>query len=181
MEDEILKDPKWKCGLHYAIKMLETRGYEMQEKSTSMTYTFQQKENENKKIVIWCYTYEKLNIEGIKEFISILETQKIKHGLLIFYQMITASAKKILKSLYRFEIEIFTLKELQYDITTFEYYCPHILCDKKEREEVLKRFSISELPILLLTDVVSRYFYFHKNDLIRIHRKNGSIIYRIVK
>jgi len=173
-------DEKWQRGLFYAQQMLTTRGYEMNDHRSS-TLVIGQHQKTHQKILVWCYLFEKLNIEGIKEFISILEEYKIVHGLLIYYQTITASAKKILKSLYRFEIEMFVLKELQYDLTAFDYYCPHILCDADEKKEILKRFSPNELPILLLTDVVSRYFDFKKNDIIRIHRKNGTIIYRIVK
>ena len=135
---------------------------------------------DNHKIIVWCYEYDKLNIDGIKEFIHILETEKFKHGIIIYQNIMTSSTKKVLENMYKFEIEIFLLKELQYDITKLRYYCVHEKLTSEESKKVKEIFGTS-LPNILKTDSVSRYFHFHKNDIIKITRRNGTIIYRVVK
>lgn len=152
-------------------------------------FVFIKKKDENKliyanlnnhKIIVWIFMGEKLNIESIKEFITILENDKFKHGIIIYENLITASTKKILENLYKFHIEIFLLNELQYDITKFKYYCHHQKVSDEEAKSIKEKFGNS-LPTLLKTDVISRYFNFQKNDIIKIIRKNGTIIYRLVK
>jgi DNA-directed RNA polymerase subunit H (RpoH/RPB5) len=47
--------------------------------------------------------------------------------------------------------------------------------------KVIREKYGNALPFILKTDPVSRYYYFQKNDLIKITRRNGTITYRIVK
>lgn len=135
---------------------------------------------ENKKIIIWCFMNIKLNIDGIKEFINIMESEKYKHGIIIYQNFITSSAKKILDNLFKFTIELFLMKEMQYDITKFKYYCTHEKLSPDECKEVREKFGNS-LPFILKTDPVSKYFNFERNDVVKITRRNGNIIYRVVK
>lgn len=161
----------------YSDKMMNNRSYNKIENDEIIKIY----KNENdRKCLIWYFKKEKLNIESLREYISILENRKINHGIIIYQNIITSSTKKILSCLYKYEIELFNIKEFQYDLTKFKYYCHHERCNEQEKKEIKNHFK-NQLPILLKTDVISRYYKFEKNDIIKIHRKNGSIIYRIVK
>ena len=170
--------------------MLRDRGYDLREdQPLSMNISedrsiqwmkVQHASDSHRWILIWCFCKEKLNTDGIKLLLSTLEEERIAHGYVIFQQTITTSVKKILKSLYRFEIEVFSKEELQYNLTHFHYYRPHHRCSPEESQIVLRQWTSSALPILLSTDPVSRYFHFQKNDIIRIERKDQKIAYRIV-
>jgi DNA-directed RNA polymerase subunit H (RpoH/RPB5) len=135
---------------------------------------------ENKKIIVWCFEYDKLNIDGIKEFITIMEKEKYKHGIVIYQNIMTSSTKKVLDNLYKFTIELFLLKELQYDITKFKYFCLHEKVSSTEAQTIRQRYGNS-LPYILKTDAIVRYYCFQRNDLLKIIRRNGTIMYRIVK
>jgi DNA-directed RNA polymerase subunit H (RpoH/RPB5) len=137
-------------------------------------------DSENRQILVWCFMPEKLNIDGIKEFIHTLEKGGYTHGMVIYGGLLTSSTRKILENLYKFRIELFVYRELQYDLTKFRYYCPHEKVSPEEAVRVREKFGNS-LPSLLRTDAVVRYFFFQKNDVIRITRRNGTIVYRVVK
>jgi DNA-directed RNA polymerase subunit H (RpoH/RPB5) len=136
--------------------------------------------NQNDKIIVWCFEQEKLNIDCIKEFINLMDKEKYKSGMIIYQSMLTSSTKKLLDNLYKFEIELFLVKELQYDLTKFKYYCIHEKLSSDDAKKIKEQFGNS-LPFILKTDIVSRYFHFQKNDIIKITRRNGTIAYRVVK
>jgi DNA-directed RNA polymerase subunit H (RpoH/RPB5) len=68
-----------------------------------------------------------------------------------------------------------------YNPTKHRFYCPHERLPKDKITEEIPRIGLQSLPVLLRTDMVSRYFRFQKGDVIRIQRKNGAIAYRLVK
>ena len=168
----------WNKALENLQLMMLNRGFVFIKKKddTFLIYA----NTENQKIIVWCFEFEKLNIEGIKEFINMLEKEKFKHGIIIYQNVMTSSTKKILENLYKFNIELFLFKELQYDITKFKYYCPHEKLSTEEAKKVKERFGTS-LPYLLKNDAMVRYHYFQRGDIIKITRRNGTITFRFVK
>lgn len=157
-------------------KMLTARGYSFMTKENDVyVYT-----NASKKLIVWFFENDKLNIDAIKDFVMILEEMKIKHGIVIYRGSVTSSTKKILEQMYKFRIELFSASEFKYCLTDHMYYVPHRRLKVSDTEDIMKRFGTG-LPILLRTDPVSRYFNFVKNDIVEITRKNGSIAYRVVK
>jgi len=170
---------QWENAKYFSNLMMERRGYKLlNNQNTNKNMVLYNNNIEN--VIIWFFDNDKLNIDYIKEFISILENQNIKHGIVIYQNYITSSTKKVLDNLYKFTIELFLVKEFQYDITQFKYYCLHEKINSSEAKLIKEKFK-NNLPFILKNDAISRYFLFHKNDIIKIVRQNNSIIYRIVK
>lgn len=131
--------------------------------------------------VILCFlsNEEKLNIQGIKDRISVMNREGSKKCIIVYRNSVTSSAKKSLETL-EYDFELFALYELQLNITKHRLVPRHTLVTESEREE-LERGYKGKLPFLLHTDAISRYYAFQRGDYVRITRKNGTIIYRIVK
>lgn len=123
---------------------------------------------------------EKLNIDGVKEMIQTMETLHVRHGVIVYQNSITSSAKKAFDLLYQYRIELFALHELQYDLTKHMYFCPHEKIEDLRELGMLKN-QLTKLPRILLTDPVVRYFGFSKNDVLRIRRPDGTLAYRVVR
>lgn len=136
------------------------------------------KDNQSHIMVYLCHS-EKFNIEGVKYAIYQLQQHRLKHVLIVYQNLITSSARKAVEHLQDYVMELFEKKELQFNPTRHRLYCPHTRIKKDSKE--LPPGQIGLLPVLLRTDVVSRYFHFHRGDVIRIERKNGSVAYRVVK
>ena len=76
--------------------------------------------------------------------------------------------------------ELFSLDNLQYNITKHRYVRPHIKLTKSEQEEFRQKMG-TDIPLLLKTDPICRFYNFEKGDIIKIIRKDNFISYRIVK
>lgn len=174
-------DKKWEQCYRYTELMLERRGFTEKEsvEESTMAHLFGTTTSDAR-ILVWYFCYEKMNIDSIKEFIHLLETYQVKHGIIVYQGSVTSSTRKVIENLYQFRIELFDLKELQYDITSFRYFCRHDKLDPGQAAEVRKKFGTS-LPTLLRTDPVVRYYNFQKGDIILVTRRNDTRIYRLVK
>ena len=135
----------------------------------------------NHKNIILCFLSEedKLNIQGIKEKISIMNKENADRCIIVYRTSVTSSAKKSLETL-RYNFELFGLHELQLNITKHRLVPRHEKASLEEKNELDKSYK-GKLPVLLHTDPVSRYYAFQRGDYIRITRKNGTIHYRVVK
>ena len=156
-------------------KMLNRRGYyKTSDSLENIVYC----KNDSFIKVFFCL-YSKLNIDRIRSFIQDLEQSNIFHTIIIYDNVITSSCKKILEHMVRFTFETFHIREMSFDITEHIYYNPH----EKMTSEEIKPFKddVKNFPILLRTDPVCRYFSFQRGDIIRVSRRNGIIIYRLIK
>ena len=136
------------------------------------------KDNKSHIMIYLCQT-EKFNIEGVKDAVFQLQQHRLKHVLIIYQNIITSSAKKAMEHLQDYVMELFEKKELQFNPTHHRLYASHVRIEKTQKEIPLDQINL--LPVLLRTDVIAKYFHFHRGDIIKIYRKNGSIAYRIVK
>lgn len=105
---------------------------------------------------------------------------------IIIYDKITASIEKDLDTSFK-NVEIFTSSFLCINKTKHYTVPKHELLTKEEAEEVFKTYNASkkQMPIILKSDPISKYYNFSIGDLIKITRFNKntgkSFSYRIVK
>lgn len=175
----------------YAIKvlceMLIDRGYHIQhfveEDISEQNYVIKAFMKERPKDIILCFispeTEEKLNIQGIKDRISIMNKENADRCIIVYRSNVTSSAKKSLETL-EYHFELFGLHELQINITKHRLVPRHEKVSIKEKEELDLKYK-GKLPFILHGDAISRYYGYQKGEYIRITRKNGSILYRLVK
>jgi len=158
-------------------EMLQTRGYEIIDTDENKILA----ENSKEERILAVFPEEpKLNISTIKEIINLFKENEIFHGIIIYTDNITSSAKKLIESINDFQVETFNKKELQYNLTKHELVPLHEKINEDEAKVIIKQFG-TKLPIILKTDAVSRFYNFKHGDVIRIHRKDGMIVYRIVR
>ena len=151
-----------------------------QELPTVFIVTREEKKKKVPAALIFLLKAEKLNIDGVKEMIRLLDTHRIKYGILVYQNSITSSAKKTLDLIGQYKIELFSLQELQYNITKHKYYCRHEKITNLTELGPLQH-QTAKFPKILSTDPVVRFFAFQKNDVLRIHRHDGTVIYRLVR
>jgi DNA-directed RNA polymerase I, II, and III subunit RPABC1 len=128
----------------------------------------------------------KFNVETIQEYISMMKKMDLTHSIIVSKDNATPIAKKIIEESPNFNIELFNVDELQYNITTHYLVPKHELAFKKGTKELLqfkKKYNnmTDNLPVILKSDPVARFYAFQKGDIIKITRPNGMITYRIVK
>lgn len=158
-------------------KMLFDRGYTIEEDSKE-NFTVRAFTPKNRMICFIC-NEDKLSIQGIKEYMSLMNKENYNRCIIVYRDSVTSSAKKSLE-IMEYNIELFNILELQIDITEHELVPKHEKTTKEEKEELEKKYK-GKLPIILHTDAISRYYFFQRGDYIRITRKDGNVVYRIVK
>ena len=95
-------------------------------------------------------------------------------------------AKKTYKQIYSEykNAEIFSIYELLEDIPSKLFIPTHTLVVDRDREELLKTFTLKEFGRIYSTDMMARYYGATLNDIFRIERPNInsgiSIYYRVV-
>jgi len=77
-------------------------------------------------------------------------------------------------------IELFQADDLQFNITQHKLVPKHIRMNKEEMKDFREKYG-TNIPILLRTDAVSRFYDFAKGEIIKIIRRDGFVSYRIVR
>ena len=136
----------------------------------------------DKKVLVFFSTEQKVSINNIKEFIIVLNDRKFEKGIFIYPQTITCSAKKAIDIVSHKNIELFELTELQYNITKHRLVPKHEKITGEEFNLINTKYG-KNLPYILTSDPISRYYNFNKGDIVKIYRKSQHsqvIAYRIV-
>lgn len=172
---------KWEKATQYIDLMMERRGFKFEKPLDLLFFSYT---NEHSSTIVCIFPNDKLSIETLREIIQFCENQRCRNVVLILQNAWSSNCKKIFENLTFFSLEIFYLKEFQYDLTSLYYFVPHEkIKDGKLLIEIKKTFG-SAMPVLSKNDVVSRYYNFQKGDIIKITRNDfdiPTISYRSVK
>lgn len=164
-------------------EMLIDRGFTIQFLDRDLTREDNQyfmKANKMNEWVICCMNEEeKVSIADIKKRISVLNREGASRCIIVYRSSVTSSAKNSIET-WDFNFELFGLHELQLNITRHRLVPRHSPVTESEKVTLDKDFK-GKLPTLLTSDPVCRYFAFNKGEYVRISRKDGSIMYRVVK
>jgi DNA-directed RNA polymerase subunit H (RpoH/RPB5) len=105
----------------------------------------------------------------------------VDHLIVVYKDAITCFAKRVLEMHNGIITESFPAKELESNITrhvlqplNFRRLAP------TERDSFKRKWGVN-FPIMLSTDKIARYLNFTNGDVVEVHRRNGDVIYRIVK
>lgn len=172
----------WQNSLPNIKKMLNRRQYEF---NSDLQNGFIKFTSDDKDCLVFLFFSDKLGIEIMRDIIHFSEMNNIKHIILIIQNSFSSNCKKVIDNLLKYKIEIFELREFQYDITKLYYFVPHYVVKDEQLIANIKEKYSSNLPVILKTDKIVQYFGFDKGNIVQIHRKdNGkdeTICYRIIK
>lgn len=146
---------------------------------------FQIKVNNDIKIIY--HMKNKFIKNDLKKFLSTIEKDEdYKHIIFIFKEKINNNNEKNIQDLLEgVTYEMFSIKNLLFNITKHAYVPKHELLSTNEAADIMKTYSIknkSQFPIILKSDPVARYYDFKPGQLIKIYRSSTatgeSITYR---
>lgn len=123
----------------------------------------------------------KVIVDHIKHFLDQTNELGLKHCIILYSSTITPRAKRIIDDeKMNILCETFSIDEMQYNITEHYLVPKHIVLTRKQAIRFKNKYGTS-FPVLLSSDPVSRFYNFSTGDIVRVERKNGIIVYRIVK
>lgn len=122
-----------------------------------------------------------MNVMKINNFIIICdnETPAVKQDIKISNSLIIREENK--QTTQKMNIELFRTEDLLFNITKHKYSYPHLPLDNDELKNLKKKCHVSQLPVLLRSDPVCRFYNFDRGTVVKILRRDGTVGYRIVK
>jgi len=152
------------------VEMLNDRGFVLNENNLIAT-------KEEQIIHIKILEQKKIGKREIINIIQEMEEEEIGHLILVIPQKLTPLAVHELKMSNQ-EIEVFLYKELMFNITK-HYTQPKItLLTSEEKKSLIKEIKSSQLPIILKSDPIARYYNAKSGMVFKFQRP--VIYYRIV-
>jgi len=160
------------------IEMFEQRDYEIVEKDDERILAI--KPDGNQVCAFFTRTRTKFNVDTIQECISMMNQMDINHAIIVYKDIATPVAKKIVDEIVDLTIELFNEDELQYNITKHYLVPKHELLHSKDSEKA-KYYKKNKYPLILKTDPMCKFYGFNTGDIIKVTRKGNNIMYRIVR
>ena len=186
------------------MEMLEDRGYEVSEEDKNMNYEdFTNRLEENAiqliathrmnpvKMVYVAFildakSFSKKDLVALKALMDEKYPTNEVTVIIVQDKQTPQIAKELLNDEYKL-YEIFSMKNLMFNITHHEIVPRHILLNQEEIDMILKQYQTTraQLPKLLTTDPVAKYYGMKAGDVCKIIRQSPmtgeSYYYRILK
>jgi DNA-directed RNA polymerase I, II, and III subunit RPABC1 len=186
------------------IEMLEDRGYKVSDEDKSMNYSeftdrleenainllAIHKENPNKMtyatFILDGKSFSKKDLVALKAIMDEKYPTNEMTVIIIQDKQTPQITKELLNDEYKL-YEIFSMKNLMFNITQHEIVPRHILLTQEETDVILKQYQTTrtQLPKLLTTDPVAKYYGMKTGDVCKIIRQSPmtgeSYYYRILK
>eukprot|EP00475_Leptophrys_vorax_P015856 TRINITY_DN2222_c0_g1_i1.p1 TRINITY_DN2222_c0_g1~~TRINITY_DN2222_c0_g1_i1.p1 ORF type:complete len:215 (-),score=56.73 TRINITY_DN2222_c0_g1_i1:96-713(-) len=138
-------------------------------------------------IIIFFADEAKVGVKQLKAYFDQMESERIKRGILILQVKLTAMAKKFLNEMASTSVlEEFLENELLVNITEHVLVPKHIVLSEDEKKQLLSRYKLkeSQLPRILITDPIARYYGMARGQVFKIIRPSETagryVTYRIV-
>jgi DNA-directed RNA polymerase I, II, and III subunit RPABC1 len=131
-----------------------------------------------------------LGLSEISAAIAEMEKYKLRNAVIITQKSLSPSATKHIAGLVSLNIQIFLEEEMSYDPTEHFLVPEHIPLTMEEQTQLLqeKDLDIDQLPVILTTDIMARYYGLRGGRVVKIVRTNmyqtmviKSLSYRVVK
>jgi DNA-directed RNA polymerase I, II, and III subunit RPABC1 len=146
-----------------------------------------QREGEDEKILVFFAEEEKVGVKDVRSYISNLDTAGARRAILITEVAVSAHGRNAIAELApKYIFEEFTMAQLLIDITEHELVPLHVVLTAEEKRLLLKEYNLTEsqLPRMLLSDPIARYYGLSRGDVVKITRPSETsgryVTYRIV-
>ena len=183
------------------LKMMEDRGFTMNESKKKLEYNEWKEEYGNKTIQAIFYKKNdanseakdvkriyfeylepndsngKINAKQIENFCANMNKTMAESGIILISDIPTSQAKQKIDEINSvLQIQCFNISELIVNITEHSYVPKHILLNDEEKSKLLNRYRIkeSQLPKILTTDPVARYLGLRRGDVVKIIRDSET-------
>ena len=131
-------------------------------------------------IIVFFIKNTSFDTKGIREILSIMNSNKINHSVVVYKEKVTPVTLGIIEQIEDMKIELFSENELQFNITKHRLQPIFEKISLEDSKNIINKLG-TRLPILKKDGPISRFYDYDRGDVIRVIRKNGYITYRIVK
>lgn len=119
----------------------------------------------------------KIGVKTIQGYVMRMEEEDVRKAIVVVRMGLTPSAKQAMRNVGpEYFMEDFLESELLINITEHELVPRHIVLGPEEKAELFNRYKLAEsqLPKLLTSDPVARYYGFKRGQVIKIIRRSDT-------
>ncbi|KEI42291.1 uncharacterized protein L969DRAFT_69223 [Mixia osmundae IAM 14324] len=141
-------------------------------------------ETEVQQIYVFFAEERSLGIKPVREFLTVLLDRNLHSGILIYKQSITPPALRASRALssalaqagQHTTAEALSESELLVNITQHTLVPKHEVLSPMDKAELLKKYRLkdTQLPRILLSDPVARYYGLKRGQVVKITRPSGK-------
>lgn len=130
-------------------------------------------------VQVFHVTDYKLDTNTLQKYLRDLFEQETVHAVFI-YRTITMPVKKMKLFQSLIKLEFFEETELAILSARHRFMPTHRLLPAAEGVALIETYGKQNLPVLLSTDPMCRYYAFPIGSVVEIERLNGFVSYRVV-
>jgi len=158
------------------IEMLEQRNYEIISREEQIIAL----KPDGEQIIVFFADTIKFNVQNIQIYINMMHNLEINHCIIVYNGTITPFAKKAILQSTEMTFELFSVDDLQINITKHILQPKFQLLTNNETDKMTQQYLL-KFGTLKKEDPICRFYNFQKGNIIKIIRSNNCITYRIVK
>uniref|UniRef100_A0A0E0MCC4 RNA polymerase subunit H/Rpb5 C-terminal domain-containing protein n=1 Tax=Oryza punctata TaxID=4537 RepID=A0A0E0MCC4_ORYPU len=171
-----------------AMEMLRDRGYSVPEAEIARTlpefrawwaekpgierlaFTTTLVSDPSKKVQLVFCPPEPVKIATIREIYLQTKEENLSRLILILQSKILSRAREAIKEIFKFKVDIFQATDLLVNITKHVLKPKHEVLSADQKAKLLKEYNVedSQLPRMLETDAVARYYGFDKGTVVKV-------------
>lgn len=160
------------------LEMIIQREYSIIDKdSENMTITALKPNGEQ--MLVLFNSVPTFGASSLKETINSMYDMSIKHCLVVYDEKVTSNAKNTIVQLQDIYIELFSIEELQYNITKHRLQPKFEKLNENEAKEFKEKYG-TKFGTLRIDKPISRFYDYQRGDVICITR-GYNVSYRIVR
>ncbi|CAJ2666427.1 DNA-directed RNA polymerases II and IV subunit 5A-like [Trifolium pratense] len=156
-------------------------------KRVDLTILKANKDDPSDQIYVFFPDNNKIGVQVVTTYRNRMITDNVRRGILVLQVQVSSKARAELANLSaKVRMEVFMEDELLVNITQHELVPKHQVLTDAEKKELLKTYTCQEtqLPKMLITDPVAKYYGLNRGQVVRITRQSETagvyITYRIV-
>jgi DNA-directed RNA polymerase I, II, and III subunit RPABC1 len=153
----------------------------------SMMFLVQKKDDPEDQMYVFFPEDYGVGVKPIRTFVEKMVEQGVYKAIIVIRESITPSASRVMATMApKYTLEQFFETELLVNITEHHLVPQHVPLSAEEKVALLKKYRLKEiqLPRMLVSDPVSRYYGFKRGQVIRIIRTSETagryVTYRLV-
>ncbi|KAF8689033.1 Domain present in phytochromes and cGMP-specific phosphodiesterases, partial [Rhizoctonia solani] len=144
---------------------------------TRLNFFTNHKDDPTNQIFIFFADEKNVTIKTMRKFLGILDEKGITHGIIVFMEKMTPSARKVISAMSsQYSLEEFAEADLLVNITHHKLVPQHQVLTQVEKKALLERYRLKEtqLPRIQLIDPVSRYYGLKRGQVVKITRPSET-------
>lgn len=157
-------------------EMLQQRGYDIIVNHPN--YLIGKTKDKDECIACFITNISKFTVDHIEPYVRAMKTLAFDKIIVVYKGTLTSCAKKTCE-MNMLKIQFFSHSELKINITKHILVPFHFRLKSPELDDIKVKYA-ANIPVLLSSDPISKFYGYSKGDIIKIERADSLLAYRIV-